>query len=110
MIAAAQSGFNQLIIGIAVGFILLATPLLFKFLISLSRDVRDIKGVLITPEPTPLVPNPERGLVDKVADLMTKATLTASGTAALLRDSRPNDGSTSRDVLDRIEEATKENP
>lgn len=88
------SGFTQLVVGIAVGFILLATPLFFRFLSSLSKDVREIKGVLITPAPTPLVPHPPKGLVDNVADL--------------LRDSKPDNGSSSRDVLDRIDEATKE--
>jgi len=97
------SGFNQLIIGVAVGFILLATPLFGKYLSRLSKDVRDMKNVLITPDPTPLVPNPNKGLVDVVAGLVKSATLTQEGTKALLKDSKPDNGSTSRDVLNRIE-------
>jgi hypothetical protein len=64
-------------------------------------------AVLITPAPTPLVPDPPKGLVDIVAGLVKSATLTQEGTTALLRDSKPDDGSSSRDVLNRIDEATK---
>jgi hypothetical protein len=85
---ASTSGFVQTMSGIIVGLVVVGVPLLIRFLVKLYNGQKKIMDVLITPEPTPLVPDPAPGLVDIVA--------------GLLRDSKPDDGTTGRDVLNTI--------
>jgi hypothetical protein len=101
------SGPEQALVGVIVGLVVIGLPLLIRYLVRLGRGQERIMAVLITPEPTPLVPNPPKGLVDVVAGLVKTSKASLAGTAALIKDSKPNDGSTSRDVLDRIEAQTQ---
>lgn len=91
--------------GVIVGVVLLLLPFIAKFLSGLSRDVHELK-VAVVGDPKYGI----RGLVKIVDDLVGTADLTQRGTAALIRDSKPDSGTTSRDVLDRIDEATKPSP
>ena len=75
----------------------------------IADDVHEIKTVLTGAEPSGLVPNPPPGVVKSLNALeATVAGHTKSlgtllrGTAALIADSKPNDGSTSRDTLNII--------
>src|ERR1700678_920969 len=105
MFAQADSGAGQVLIGIVIGLVVVGLPLLIRYLVRLGNGQERIMAVLITPDPTPLVPNPPPGLVDVVAGLVKTSRFTLEGTAALIKDSKPDDGSSSRDVLDRIDEA-----
>ena len=103
MIAQADSGVAQTLIGIVVGLVVVGLPLLIRYLVRLGKSMERIMNVLITPDSTPLVPHPTPGLVDVVAGLVKTSNTNLAGTAALIKDSKPDNGSTSRDVLDRIE-------
>ena len=103
----AVNGWGQALTGIVIGLVVVGLPLLIRYLISLGRGMERIMAVLVTPAPTPLVPNPEKGLVDVVAGLVRTSRITLEGTATLIKDTKPNDGSASHDVLNRIDEATK---
>lgn len=109
-VTSTTTDFREVLISVASGVILLLVPLVVRFFAHISKDVREIKGVLITPEPTPLVPNPPEGLIDVVAGLVKTAGANLQGTVALIKDSKPDDGSSGRDVLNRIDQATKESP
>lgn len=110
MLAQTDSVSAQVLIGVVVGLVVFGLPLLIRYLVRLGKGMERIMNVLITPDPTPLVPHPAPGLVDVVAGLVKTSNTNLRGTAALIRDSQPDDGSSSRDVLDRIDEATKETP
>jgi hypothetical protein len=69
--------------------------------------VHEIKIVLVGEEKTPFNPNPKKGLITTVDGLVDTLQLNLTGTKALIVDSKPNDGSTSRDALDRIDEGMK---
>ena len=71
---------------------------------AMYSDVHEIKSVLITPPKTPLNPRPVPGLIDIVAGHGRMLNTLLTGTKALIADSKPNDGSTSKDALNRIEE------
>jgi hypothetical protein len=90
--ATLDSGAGQALIGIIIGLVVVGVPLLIRFLVKLYNGQKNIMDVLTGADPTPLVPNPPPGLVEIVA--------------SLLKDSKPNNGSSGRDVLDRIDRAT----
>jgi hypothetical protein len=93
------------IIAIVVGALLVSIiTYIFTRNRTMYHDVREIKEVLITPSKTPLNPRPQPGLIDVVASHGRMLSTLLTGTKALIADTKPNDGSTSRDALDRIEE------
>jgi len=102
-VIASTSGPEQTAIGVIIGLVVLGLPLLSRYLVRLGRDLHDIKDVLITPSPTKLVPKPAKGLIDTVADLQVTVQAGVAGVGALIRDSQPDAGTTSRDALNRIE-------
>jgi hypothetical protein len=100
-------------VGVTIGQIIAIVVAAFAvsaitFVVTKNRtmysDVREIKATLITPHRTPLNPHPPLGLIDIVASHGRMLNTLLTGTRALIADSKPNDGSTSRDALDRIEE------
>jgi len=97
MIATNGTAANQIIIGVAVGLILLSVPVLIRLVARMHVDLRDIKGVLITAKPTGLVPHPAPGLVDVVAGLAYTAKANLAGTGALVAEKAGN-GSPGIDV------------
>jgi hypothetical protein len=108
VLAETNSVFSQVAVGTIIGLVVVGLPLLIRYLVRLGKGVERIMTVLITPKPTDLVPNPPPGLVETVSKLVMAQTPNLRGTAALIRDSQPDDGSSSRDVLDKIDEATKD--
>jgi hypothetical protein len=114
-VLAQTSGQEQILVAVVSGLLLLAIPLFVRFLAGITKrldkltdTVEEVKGVLVTPAPTLLNPHPASGLIDTVAGLAKSSKINLEGTAALIKDSKPDDGSSSRDVLDRIDQATKE--
>ena len=106
---AQESGIDQALIGTVVGLLVVCIPLGVRGFRRLVKDVHDLK-VAVVGEPAndyhPEVP----GLVKIVDGIVTSQKANLQGTAALIRDSKPDDGSTSRDVLDRIDQATQDTP
>lgn len=96
------SGPEQIGVGVAVGLIVIVMPLLARFLVGLSKDVHELKVAVVGEEATKYHPR-RPGLVEIVADMQRTVGATLTGTAALVKDSKPDEGSTSRDALDRIE-------
>jgi hypothetical protein len=94
----------QILILVVAGLAVSVIGYVFKKNSNMANDVRDIKDVLITPKPTGLVPRPPEGLVDIVAGHTRALDTLLRGTQALIVDKGTNDGSTSRDALNRIEE------
>lgn len=70
---------------------------------NMYSDVHEIKATLITPPRTALNPRPNPGLIDVVDSHGKMLSTLLTGTKALIADSKPDDGSTSRDALERIE-------
>lgn len=108
---------EQVLVGVITGIITLSIPVLIRLVAKMHNDVHDIKGVLITPKPTGLVPYPPQGLVDVVAGLAYTAAANLTGTGALVTEKAGN-GSPIIDAAKvaieaeqaRTTEATKEIP
>jgi hypothetical protein len=96
-----SSGPEQTLVGAVVGLVVVGLPILIRYLVRLGRGMDRIMAVLLG---DPLF---GKGLVEKVADLQKTASVGAAGVGVLIKDSKPDNGSTSRDVLDRIEAQTK---
>ena len=107
MIAASNS-FNSILTTVASGLLIVVIPLGVKAVARLTRRVDTITYVLTGRPSSKLEPHPPPGLVVIVNSLVDTAETTKTAAVALVKDSKPNGGLTSRDVLDRIEEATKE--
>jgi hypothetical protein len=88
----------QVIIIVAAGLLVVAIPFALKAFRRLFNDVHDLK-VAVAGDPKYGVP----GLINTVRDLSDKMSLNLSGTTALIKDSKPDEGSSSRDALNRIE-------
>jgi hypothetical protein len=94
---------EQIIVGVVIALVALSIPVIIQLISRMHRDLHDIKGVLITPKPTGLVPNPPKGLVDVVAGLAHTAVANLSGTGALVSEKAGN-GDSGMDVAkDTIE-------
>jgi hypothetical protein len=96
--------FVQVIILVVAALAVSLIGYVFKKNRGMYTDLHDIKDVLITPKPSGLVPHPEPGLVEIVAGHTKTLNTLLKGTEALIVDKGTNDGSTSRDALNRIEE------
>jgi hypothetical protein len=109
MMLAQESGVDQVLIGALAGLLVIVIPLGVRGFRKLIKDVHDLK-VAVVGEPAndyhPEIP----GLVKIVDGIVTSQKANLQGTAALIRDSKPDDGSSSRDVLDRIDQATQDTP
>jgi hypothetical protein len=106
---AQTSGFTQAVVGTVVGLLVICIPLAARAFRRLVKDVHDLK-VAVVGEPANEYHGEVKGLVKIVDGLVDSQKANLRGTAALIRDSKPDDGSSSRDVLDRIDEATKDTP
>jgi hypothetical protein len=90
-------GPEQVVVGLVVGLVVLGLPLLIRYLVRLGRGQERIMAVLLG---DPLF---GPGLVEKVKDLQRSVNVSVAGVGALVADSKPDDGTTGRDVLNRIE-------
>jgi hypothetical protein len=95
--------WEQVLIIISGGLALIVLPFLAKIAYNLVHDVHEIKVVLVGEQPTPLNPSPPAGMISNVNKLMDLAGANLVGTKALIDDKTPNDGSSMRDAIDRIE-------
>jgi len=92
------------IVAIVIGaFVVWVAGYVFAKNRTMYSDVREMKRALITEPVTPLNPNPTKGALDVIADHTRMLNTLLTGTKALITDSKPNDGESSRDALDRIE-------
>lgn len=101
---AAKSGSSlaQILVIVAAGLLVVLIPFIFKAFRRLFSDVHDLK-VAVAGDPKYGVP----GLINTVSDLSKKMSANLAGTRALIVDKEPNDGSTMRDAVDRIEAEQK---
>jgi hypothetical protein len=100
---ASNSPVVQVLVIVIAALVISIIGYVFKRNRSMYNDVHEIKDVLITPKPTSLNPNPPKGLIAVVADHTTTLAVLLAGTKELVADKAQNDGSTSRDALNRIE-------
>jgi hypothetical protein len=94
---------GQIVAMVVGAFIVSAVTYIVTKNRSMYVDVHEIKATLITPAKTQLNPRPNPGLIDIVASHGRMLDTLLVGTKALIADSKPNDGSTSKDALNRIE-------
>lgn len=101
---AATGGSEQVLIGVIIGLVVVGLPLLIRYMARLGKKV-DRAIFILAGSDDPL--QPVKGLVEQVRDLAHVVGAGAQGVAELIKDSKPDNGSTMRDAVDRIEVQTQ---
>jgi len=91
MLASSTPAWEQVLVIVVGGLLMIGIPILIRFLSRISSDVHYLIVAWVGEKPSRRNPHPKPGMMASVD--------------RLVKDSKPGDGTTSRDVIDRIDPA-----
>lgn len=101
--------------GQALGFLMSALIIavitfLARIIAKLANDVKGVTNAIITAPATPFNPTPPPGLIEIVNSHSEALLVLMADVKTLVDDSKTNGGKTSRDAINRIEQAVSVKP